>query len=67
MKLLTLSDNEYVKQVREFAANEDAEVIVICAKIEAEISELDGKKKQCSYQELGIEESGLRSINSCFL
>ena len=34
------SENEYVKQVREYAANEGAEVIVICAKIEEEISEL---------------------------
>ncbi len=31
------ADNQYVKAVREFAATEDAEVVVICAEIEQEI------------------------------
>ena len=31
--------------VREFAANENAEVIVVCAKIESEIAELDEEEK----------------------
>ena len=39
------SENEYVQQVREFAAKENAEVIVICAKIEEEIAELEGEEK----------------------
>ena len=34
-------DNGYVKMVREFAATEGSEVVVVCAKIEAEISELE--------------------------
>jgi ribosome-binding ATPase len=56
------SDNEYVKQVREFAAKENAQVIVICAKIESEIAELDGEEKTMFLQELGIEESGLDQL-----
>ena len=56
------SDNEYVKQVREFAAGENAEVIVICAKIESEIAELEGEEKQMFLEELGIEESGLDQL-----
>ncbi|MFL6517046.1 MAG: redox-regulated ATPase YchF, partial [Bacillus sp. (in: firmicutes)] len=40
------SDNEYVQKVREFAAADNAEVIVICAKIEEEIAELEGEEKQ---------------------
>ena len=56
------SENEYVKQVREYAANEGAEVIVICAKIEEEISELDGEEKAMFLSELGIEESGLDQL-----
>ena len=59
------SENEYVQKVREFAAKEHAEVIVICAKIEEEIAELEGEEKEMFLSELGIEESGLRSINSC--
>ncbi|WP_082232003.1 redox-regulated ATPase YchF [Halobacillus massiliensis] len=55
-------DNDKVKQIREFAANEDAEVIVVCAKIEAEIAELDGEEKQEFLEDLGIAESGLDQL-----
>ncbi|NPC94877.1 redox-regulated ATPase YchF [Bacillus sp. WMMC1349] len=56
------SDNEYVQSVREFANNENAEVIVVCAKIESEIAELDGEEKAMFLEELGIEESGLDQL-----
>ncbi|KAB2330274.1 redox-regulated ATPase YchF [Bacillus mesophilum] len=56
------SGNEYVQQVREFAAKDNAEVIVICAKIESEIAELEGEEKEMFLQELGIEESGLDQL-----
>ncbi|MBU7594141.1 MULTISPECIES: redox-regulated ATPase YchF [Metabacillus] len=56
------SNNEYVKQVREFAAAENAEVIVVCAKIESEIVELEGEEKEMFLEELGIEESGLDQL-----
>jgi GTP-binding protein YchF len=56
------SDNEYVGQVREFAAAENAEVIVVCAKIESEIAELEGEEKEMFLEELGIEESGLDQL-----
>jgi ribosome-binding ATPase len=56
------SGNEYVQKVREFAAKDNAEVIVICAKIEEEIAELDGEEKAMFLQELGIEESGLDQL-----
>lgn len=39
------ADNEYVEAVRSFAATEDAEVVVICAEIEQEISELEEDEK----------------------
>jgi GTP-binding protein YchF len=53
------SANEYVQKVREFAARDNAQVIVICAKIESEIAELEGEEKEMFLQELGIAESGL--------
>jgi ribosome-binding ATPase len=56
------ADNVYVQKVREFAAQDNAEVIVICAKIESEIAELDGEEKAMFLQELGIEESGLDQL-----
>ena len=59
------SENKYVQMVKEFAANENSQVIVVCAKIESEIAELDEEEKKVFLEELGIEESGFRSINSC--
>ncbi|TFB21116.1 redox-regulated ATPase YchF [Filobacillus milosensis] len=61
-ELLDVEDNESVKRVREFAANEGAEVIVVCAKVESEIAELEGEEKEEFLQELGIEESGLDQL-----
>ena len=56
------SDNEYVKTVRGFAAGEGAEVVVICAEIEQEISKLDDDEKAMFLEELGISESGLDKL-----
>ncbi|WP_338752408.1 redox-regulated ATPase YchF [Bacillus sp. FJAT-52991] len=56
------SGNEYLQKVREFAAEDNAEVIVVCAKIEEEIAELDEEEKVMFLQELGIEESGLDQL-----
>ena len=55
-------DNKFVKQVREFADAEGAQVITICAKIEEEISELEDEEKREFLQELGIKESGLDQL-----
>ncbi|MBG9794258.1 GTP-binding protein [Paenibacillus dendritiformis] len=54
--------NPYVQQVRDFAAKENAEVVPISAKVEAEIAELDGEDKEMFLQELGLEESGLNRL-----
>lgn len=56
------SDNKYVQIVKEFAANENSQVIVVCAKIESEIAELDEEEKKVFLEELGIEESGLDQL-----
>lgn len=54
--------NDYVQQVRTFAANENAEVIVVCARAEEEIAELDEEDKAEFLEALGIEESGLDQL-----
>lgn len=60
-------DNPYVKQVMEHAAAEGAEVIVISAKVESEIAELEGEDKEMFLEELGLAESGLnRLIRSAY-
>lgn len=55
-------DNENVQKLKEFAVKENAEVVVICANIEAEISELDQEEKAMFLEELGINESGLDKL-----
>lgn len=60
--LLNTEDNPLVQKVRDFAAEENSEVIVVCAKIEAEIAELDGEEKEMFLEELGIQESGLDQL-----
>ncbi len=49
----------YYQQVRDLAAKEGAQVIPVCAKLEAEIAELDGEEKQMFLEDLGVHESGL--------
>lgn len=56
------SENKYVQAIEEYAANEGAQVIVVCAKIESEIAELEGEEKAEFLDELGIEESGLDQL-----
>ena len=57
-------DNDYVKAVREYAADVDAKVFVVCAQIEQEISELDDDEKKEFLEDLGLEESGLEKLIS---
>lgn len=49
----------FVQKVRDHAAAEGAEMVIICGKIEAEIAELDADEKLDFLQEMGLVESGL--------
>ena len=52
-------DNAYIRTVRERAAAEGAQVVVLCAKIEAEIQELPAEDRPAFLADLGIAEPGL--------
>ncbi len=54
-----IENNQYVNRVKEFAADDNAEVMPVSARIEEEISELDGDEKVMFLEELGMSESGL--------
>ena len=56
------TENDYVKQVKEIANEEGAEVIVLCAKIEEELSELNEEERELFKMELGITDSGLDKL-----
>ena len=62
------SGNVYVDQVKENVKNENAEVLVIGAKIEADITELETfDERQMFLEELGLEEPGVnRLIRSAY-
>lgn len=60
--------NEYVEKVREFVKDEDAQVLVIGAKIESDITELETYEERMMFlEELGLEEVGVnRLIRSAY-
>ena len=62
-----LAENSHVKKVRELAETEEAQVVVICAKVESEIAELDADEAKEFLTDLGLESSGLdRLIHAAF-
>ena len=49
----------YYRLVEERAQSQGAQVIPVCAKLEAEIAELPGEEKALFLEDLGVAESGL--------
>jgi len=54
--------NPILEKVQEFAAQEGANVVPVCAAIEAEIVQLDDDEKQEFLEDLGFEEPGLNRV-----
>ncbi len=62
-----ISGNKHFATVKEIAAKEKAEILPICAALEAEISGLSDDEKVLFLEELGLERSGLdRMIQTCY-
>ena len=57
-----LTENEYVKRLREFSEKENSKTIVISAKIESELAELNEEDKLEMIKDLGIDKSGLDKL-----
>ena len=56
-------DNPLLDTVRELAAAEDAVVVPVCNKVEAELAELDdGEDKDMFLESLGLTEPGLNRV-----
>ncbi len=55
-------NNPYLEAVRAHAVSEKAEVVMICAAIEAEIAELEDEEKQMFLTDLGLDEPGLNRL-----
>ena len=57
------AENEpMVKEVKEYASKEHAEVIPLCVKVEEELSGLEEQDKKEMLEALGLEESGLDKL-----
>lgn len=60
-------ENDFVKTVRAFADSENAEAVMICAKIEQEIAELEEEDRAGFLQDLGLDEAGLdKLVRACY-
>ncbi|MEM0953159.1 MAG: redox-regulated ATPase YchF [Pseudomonadota bacterium] len=57
-----LAGNSWTQQLEDIAAAEDAVVVVICNKLEAEIAELDAEERAEFLGELGLAEAGLDRV-----
>ncbi len=58
-----VNGNKYVDQVREAVKDENAQVLVVAAKIESEIAELETyEERQMFLEEIGLEESGVSRL-----
>ena len=57
-----IENNEFVNRVKELAAKEGSQVMPVSARIEEEISQLDGDEKAMFLEDLGLKESGLEKL-----
>ncbi|MGL4228417.1 MAG: DUF933 domain-containing protein, partial [Tannerellaceae bacterium] len=58
-----VSGNKYVEMVREAVKDENAEILVVAAKIESEIAELETfEEREMFLNEIGLEESGVARL-----
>ena len=53
---------EHVKKVRSYAHQEKSEVLVISAKVEQELTELEPEERELFLEDLGLKDSGLDRI-----
>ena len=55
-------NNPLLERLREYAAVQNAPVVAICAKIEAEMAEMSDEDRDMFLQEMGLEEPGLNRL-----
>lgn len=60
--LASLEDNRFLDELKEVARAENSEVMVICAKIEEEIAQLEDAEKADFLDAMGLDESGLDKL-----
>ena len=58
----SLDNSDLAKTLKEFAEQEKAQVVIVCAQIEAEIAQLDDSERDEFLQDLGLQEPGLNLV-----
>ncbi len=59
---IVVEGNEYTKDVQKYAGKENAGVIIMCAKMESELAELEESDKKAFLNDIGIHYSGLDKL-----
>ena len=59
---VAVGKNKYTEKVMEYAGNEGAGVIVMCARIEEELALLEDEERQMFMEDIGIKSSGLDEL-----
>ncbi|MBS9776282.1 MAG: redox-regulated ATPase YchF [Fusobacterium sp.] len=54
--------NEYVERVKKYAEDLGSEVVIVSAKVESELQEMDDESKQEFLEALGVKEAGLNRL-----
>jgi ribosome-binding ATPase YchF (GTP1/OBG family) len=62
IKSMEDADNKYVQALKQIAAAENAEVVTVCGKDEADISQLALEEQQEFLKDLGLEESSMERL-----
>ena len=57
-----IGHNIYTDKVKEYASKENASVVVVCAKMESELAEMEDSEKDAFLKEMGISNSGLDKL-----
>lgn len=58
----SVGDNEYSLELKEYASNDNASVVVMSAKLESELADLNDEEKIVFLEEVGITNSGLDKL-----
>ena len=59
---LLLGENKYVNDVLEYAKKDSALVVTVCAKVEADLCDMDKSERNEFLKELGVDESGIDKL-----
>ena len=59
---IAVGDNEYTLKVKQYAEKEKAGVVVMCARMEEELSSFDDLEKKAYLSEIGVTNSGLDKL-----